>query len=233
MGWNRNSVEPWMKERKVISIRAFSETDACELPHGWEKPSEFNLDMIVVKDGIDYITFTKVGYQVAPLDVRTMEEFKEYYDGLEEGTTIVGYGSSKWDLPLIFSKTDTSLREDLFYYDLMDEVHDATAEHYESYGRRIPLSGLAATNKINQHIIPLLGVITKPLKLISEWRYGNRSKVIKNLMADTVVIAKLVWTVEKEESLKIRDDRTDKLVRINLPWHHSNTSSEDPVETSE
>lgn len=231
MGWSRNSVEPWMKERKVISIRAFSETDACELPHGWEKPSEFNLDMIVIKDGAEYVIFTEDAYQVHP--VRPVDEFKEYYDGLEEGTTIVGYGSSKWDLPLIFSKTDTSLREDLFYYDLMDEVHDATAEHYDSYGRRIPLSGLATINKTHQHIIPFLDVITKPLKLISEWRHGNRSKVIKNLMADTDMIAKLVWTIEKEESLKIRDDRTDKLVRINLPWHHSNTSSEDPVETSE
>ena len=85
-----------------------------------------------------------------------LSDFTKWYDGLEENTTIAGYGSDDWDLPLIFNKTSTPIRTNLYHYDLLDTISKATAEHYDSYERRVALHALAAMNGVNQDILPIL-----------------------------------------------------------------------------
>ena len=106
-------------------------------------------------------------------------------------------------------------------------MHEATEEHYGDYPRRIHLHALASINKIDQDVISMIRYLFKPLALIAEWRRGNKANVLKTLCAACVYVARLMSKINKDDSLMIRDERTDKKVRLPFVNHLSNTLTDD------
>ncbi len=218
----KKSLGSWLEENKVYTIKAFSETDACDLPHGWEKPSEFTLNAIVAYGGGEHLVFTDEIYTVKikarTVEIRNLDAFGEWVQGLDPESVIIGYGSKNFDIPLIESVYPLAFinrKGDLLFHDLLELVQDMTAEHYDSYPRRISLTALASMNKIRDSIIPLPSVVTSTIQLLSMWRSKNKAGVLKNLVAEAHTIARLMWQMDIDDgSLLIRDERTDKRVRL-------------------
>ena len=218
----KKSLDDWMRENKVYTIKAFSETDACDLPNGWEKPAEFTLNAIVVYGGGQQLVFTDEIYSVKVkgkyVEIMTLDAFTDWCQGLEPESVVVGYGSKNFDIPLIESVYPLAFinrKGDLLFHDLLELVQDMTAKHYDSYPRRISLAALASMNKIRDFIIPLPSVLTSTIQLLSMWRSKNKSGVLKNLLAEAHTVARLTWQMDIDDgSLLIRDERTDKRVRL-------------------
>ena len=215
----RKNISDWIFERQLYGIRVFSEDDPCDLPKGWEKPSDLSLTAIAVFGPDGFLLFTDEIYSLSinrnKIELRNLDAFPKWYEELEPKSIIAGYNMKSLGFDLIRSKIDLDFRGDLRYCDLLEWVQDMTAKHYESYPRRIPLAALAHMNNIRKFAIPLPSVITSALTLVAMWRKENKAGVMKNLLNEANLITRILWDMEcNDGSLLIRDERTDKKVRV-------------------
>lgn len=207
------SVAEWMQANDVIAFKVYSSTDASDLPTGWTKPSNFYLDGAVFYDGKHMVIFTdtvtKVLIKQKETHNHSMDELQSWLDATT-GATFVGYGSRKFDSILLTK--EHGVNGD--HIDLAEIVSDASAKHYDDYGRRYDIQELARLNQINQTAIPHLSFLLKPFALLAEWRRGMARNVLKTLAAETELIARLFSQVVVHEELKIMDERTERSVTI-------------------
>jgi len=218
----------WMQERKVVAFRAFSSEDACDMPEGWEKPDDFTLDQVVCYDGEGYHVFgdpadSKFIIRKRSVPVKGLDELKKWLNDLDEGTILIGYGSEKFDLPLISESIGWEEQSNLTHYDLLEAVGEATADHYESHPRRFRLHNLAVWNKVKQDVLPILYYLFTPWSIIGAWKEHRRQQVVRTLAADALYLIRLLRLIEKNGSLRFRSEITDKLVRLDIesPFNHA------------
>ena len=218
---NTPRLREWMGERGIVSFKAFSSQDACDMPDGWEKPEEFKLDLVVFHDRSGFHVFGDPmdhlpTYMIdrTRVDVRDLNEMEKWIDDLPDGTTMVGFGSSKFDIPLIESHAENF---DLIkQYDLLEEIGKASAKHYESHARRYQLHNLATWNNVKQDVMPLLFYLFHPFAAISAWKKEQRINVARSMAADTMYLRRLMNQIEKHGSLRVRSEETDKLIRLDV-----------------
>ena len=97
----------WMEQNNLIAFRAFSATDASDLPTGWTEPTKFTLEAVAVFDGRQMTLFTDEVHRMLIKDKTTktmpLDSLSEdFVAGFANNSpTLIGYGSSKFDLPLL------------------------------------------------------------------------------------------------------------------------------------
>jgi len=203
----------WMKQNGIVSFKAFSATDAGDLPTGWTKPDEFSLDGVAFYDGRQMSLFVDEVHMMMIKDKSTKTydlSDLQSYDMTDK--KLIGYGSSKFDMPLLKSQYPNFAS--VPHTDLAKIVFDASAKHYESHGRRYDLRMLASTNYRKQTAIPHLSFMLKPIALLTEWRQGLARNVMRTLAAEAELIAELYALVNNRETIRIVDERTDRIVSI-------------------
>ena len=208
-------VAEWMQANDVIAFKVFSSTDPSDLPTGWTKPSKFFLDGVVFYDGKQMIVFTDMVDAVLIKDKETMnhgmEWLQSWLDGAK-GVTFVGYGSGNFDSILL----NKEHRAEADHIDLANIISDASKEHYGDRGRRYDIHDLAEWNAIKPETISHLSFLTRPLARLAEWRRGMARNVLKTVAAEVEIIGRLFSMITVHESLRIMDERTERVVSINV-----------------
>ena len=212
-----SDIANWMNQNKVLAFKAFSATDASDLPTGWTKPSIFSLDAVAVYDGKQMTLFTDEVHRMLIKDKKTKTMTLDDLATFPfSDKTLVGYGSSKFDLPLL--KSCYPVFKTINHIDLARIVSNASEFHYGDYARRYDLRNLATTNRRKQTAMPHLSLMLKPIALLSEWQRGLARNVIRTLAAEVELIAELYSFVMIKEELTIIDERTDKPVTVNCSF---------------
>ena len=223
----RDNNKEWMKKNGIYTIKAWSTTDASDLPDGWSKPEEFKLNAIVVDNGENFLLYCNdedVDYMPSSirkrkLIVNPLEEFKNFYNALPEGNTLLGYGTEGWDWPLIFHNyNDTipkiSKRDDLKYIDLHDIWNVAEEELDVPYIKRRQVEALAHMNNARLTDIFYVNYLYSQVSLIKEWIRGRKGKVLDSVYFSTRITSVLAHKIYRKKGFKIRHPDTDKLVFI-------------------
>jgi len=212
----------WMEKNNLIAFRAFSATDASDLPTGWTEPTKFTLEAVALFDGRQMTLFTDELHKMLIKDKSTktmpLDSLSEdFVVGFENNPpTLVGYGSSKFDLPLL--RHHHPAFKAVKHIDLSKIASDASEKHYGEYGRRYDLRDLATTNRRKQTAVSHLSLMMKPIALFSEWQRGLARNVIRTLAAEVELIAELYCYVKRREEIRIIDERTDRPVTVNCTF---------------
>jgi hypothetical protein len=215
-------LEAWMSKNNLLAFRAFSATDASDLPTGWTEPTKFTLEAVAVFDGKQMTLFTDEVHRMLIKDKSTktmpLDSISEDFAAgfANKPPTLIGYGSSKFDLPLL--RHHHPIFKQANHIDLSKIATDASEIHYGSYGRRYDLRSLATTNRRKQTAMPHLSLMMKPIALFSEWQRGLARNVIRTLAAEVELIAELYCYVKTREEIRIIDERTDRPVTVNCAF---------------
>lgn len=217
-----SDLSDWMAKNNLLAFRAFSATDASDLPTGWTEPNKFTLEAVAVFDGKQMYLFTDEVHRMLIKDKSTktlpLDSISKDFAGgfANKPPTLVGYGSSKFDLPLL--RHHHPVFKKAKHIDLSDIVSEASEKHYGNYGRRYDLRNLATTNRRKQTAMPHLSLMMKPIALFSEWRRGLARNVMRTLAAEVELIAELYCYVKTREEIRIIDERTDRPVTVNCAF---------------
>mgnify|MGYP001294929018 CR=1 FL=1 len=210
----------WMEQKGIVAYKVFSATDASDLPTGWTDPTKFTLDGVVFYDGKEMILFTDVVHQLLVKEKSTktmnLDQLQEWLDvrfRADKGPyRLIGYGSKKFDAPLLRSKYNVPISaKDVDYAQI---VKDASEKHYGDYGRRYDIRNLAYANQKKQTAIPHLSFLFTPLAMYAEWQRGLERNVLRTLAAEVELIAELFCSTIVKEELKIKDERTERSVVV-------------------
>jgi len=223
---NRN--KDWMIKNGIYTIKAWSPTDASDLPDGWSKPEAFKLSAIVVDDGEHFLLYCDdedIDYMPASirkrkLVVNSLNEFKSFYEAIPEGNTLLGYGTNDWDWPLIFHHYDNrnlpkiSKRDDLKYIDLNELWSIAEEELEVPYIKRRHVDALAHMNNAHVKDMFYVNYLYSQVSMIREWVRGRKGKVLDSVYSSTRFTSALAYKIYRKKGFKIRHPDTDKLVFI-------------------